>query len=321
MTKVIGPLLSLSAKGSVAKTLTYQKRPAGDAAYQLTKPGDKNPFTPSWKQRNQRGIIGLLTAHWQCMSQAERDQWDQDAKDVNFVGRGYHYWLKKAQTNLLQYHGLVGYWSFNKGSGCQALDLSGNNNHGTLKPTCPSNSPVWVDGQSKKFGKALKFDGDNDYILSDTSVLLSSTVTYEVWFKASKFKTYSAVVSNLKYSAPAFGFNVIPHATGEIRVVAGDGVVVYKFHDFAVSKLTTGVWYHMAVTHDGDKFQLFINGVYEGEWTFALAQADLKFFFGRFGMLLDDHYFDGFADEIRIYDRVLGTDEIKKHYQMFRRFK
>lgn len=50
----------------------------------------------------------------------------------------------------------VGAWLFDEGKGNTAVDSSGNKNDGTLM-----NSPSWVDG---KFGKALSFDGVDDYI-------------------------------------------------------------------------------------------------------------------------------------------------------------
>ena len=51
--------------------------------------------------------------------------------------------------------GLVGAWKFDEGSGNIAYDSSGNNNHGTIY------GATWVDG---KFGKALQFDGIDDYV-------------------------------------------------------------------------------------------------------------------------------------------------------------
>jgi len=51
--------------------------------------------------------------------------------------------------------GLVGAWKFDEGSGTIAYDSSGNNNHGTIY------GATWVDG---KFGKALQFDGVDDYV-------------------------------------------------------------------------------------------------------------------------------------------------------------
>ncbi|GIW67303.1 MAG: hypothetical protein KatS3mg096_171 [Candidatus Parcubacteria bacterium] len=64
--------------------------------------------------------------------------------------------LYSAGTNkrlIDQAQGLVGYWSFDD---CTAKDLSGNNNNGTLM-----NGPQCVDG---KVGKALSFDGVDDYV-------------------------------------------------------------------------------------------------------------------------------------------------------------
>src|SRR3989338_1067169 len=70
--------------------------------------------------------------------------------------------------------GLVGYWSFNEGTGSYAGDSSGNRNQGTL-----TNGPTWVDG---KRGKALNFDGVNDYVIaSSTSLNNLPAMTVSAW--------------------------------------------------------------------------------------------------------------------------------------------
>lgn len=50
----------------------------------------------------------------------------------------------------------VAVWLFDEGNGDTAMDSSGNGNDGTLV-----NGPKWVAGQ---FGKALSFDGTDDYV-------------------------------------------------------------------------------------------------------------------------------------------------------------
>jgi hypothetical protein len=54
---------------------------------------------------------------------------------------------------------LVAYWKFDEGAEATAYDSSGNNNNGTLINMDPFTD--WVDG---KIGKALQFDGADDYV-------------------------------------------------------------------------------------------------------------------------------------------------------------
>ena len=49
---------------------------------------------------------------------------------------------------------LIGYWTFDEGSGNVAADSSGNGNDGTLE-----GGPNWVSGQ---LGSALEFEGSDD---------------------------------------------------------------------------------------------------------------------------------------------------------------
>ncbi len=206
--------------------------------------------------------------------------------------------------NLFSPIGLVGWWAFDEGAGMVAYDHSKNKNHGSLENMTEAD---WVDG---KVGKCLDFDGVDDNVLTDNSMLLPNTSTYTAWFKADSFVDWGAVVSNLKYGAPASGFNIIPYS-GKIRVCAGNGTDGYTSHYFTVSGLTTGTWYHVAVTYDGTKFRCYLNGVYRGEWTYALSQISQKFIFGRWDIGYDGYYFDGLIDEVRIYNRVLTQGEIK----------
>ena len=52
--------------------------------------------------------------------------------------------------------GLLVYWPFDEGAGSIVLDATGNGHDGTF-----NGAPQWVDG---KYGKALHFDGVDDYI-------------------------------------------------------------------------------------------------------------------------------------------------------------
>jgi prepilin-type N-terminal cleavage/methylation domain-containing protein len=57
--------------------------------------------------------------------------------------------------------GLVGHWSFDEGAGTIAYDLSGYGNNGTLNNFNFTATSGWITG---KIGKALIFDGVDDYV-------------------------------------------------------------------------------------------------------------------------------------------------------------
>ena len=99
MTKLNGPLLSLSASKTLKKTITFQKRPSGHAAYLYTKPGDVSPFIPSATQIVQRDLIGNLVLQWRILPLSYKVSWNQAAKDANYNGTGYHYFIHKGGYN------------------------------------------------------------------------------------------------------------------------------------------------------------------------------------------------------------------------------
>jgi hypothetical protein len=71
----------------------------------------------------------------------------------------------------------IGMWLFDEGSGNVAKDSSESKNDGTLM-----NDPKWVDG---KFGKALSFDGVDDYVNLPTVISTSwegLTLIAWAWF-------------------------------------------------------------------------------------------------------------------------------------------
>jgi len=169
-----------------------------------------------------------------------------------------------------------------------------------------ANEPIEAEG---KVYKGQEFGGEvsRDYILTANSILLPGTCTYESWFKVNNFTSWAAVVSNLKHDTPASGFNIIPyHSSGYFKICAGNGVDYYVYKIFyPVPRLITGVLYHVAVTHDGTKFRLYINNVFQGEWIQALGQINQKFLMGRWAISYTSQYFlDSLVDEVRVSNIV-----------------
>jgi len=72
MAKVTGPALSLGAKGTIADTLTYQKKGGGHSAYGAT--GHKD--AKSYPQLLIRSYFKDAVAAWKLLTPAEKGEWN-----------------------------------------------------------------------------------------------------------------------------------------------------------------------------------------------------------------------------------------------------
>jgi hypothetical protein len=201
--------------------------------------------------------------------------------------------------------GLVAYWKFDEGSGTTVSDSSGNGNTGTLM-----NGPLWTAG---RVGNALYFDGIDDNItVPDFNTLdLSGSFTLSAWVNpVSTFTDFRSILAkNYKYYlyASAAGF-------------CGDGSPLGGFfegQDITVcqpSPLPTNTWTHLTVTYNGSTLTLYRNGVAVAtsnvSVTRSSATGTLQIGASQYG-----EYFNGFIDEVRIYNRALSGTEIQTIFQ------
>ena len=202
---------------------------------------------------------------------------------------------------------LVGYWPFDEGSGNIAYDLSGNNNHGTLY-----NGPQWVDG---KVGKALSFDGVDDYVQAGANGIpisnlertlvawINPSINHDVWgflgygsgdctgkqfymgLKNSNRFTFwggcSDYISNYILPLNQFSFLSITFKNGIVNMYANNQFIAGVPRSVA-TPMVTKVIIGSESTTDGSSFR---------------------------------SRFKGIIDEVRIYNRALSADEIKALYE------
>ena len=85
---------------------------------------------------------------------------------------------------------MVGLWVFDEGNGKTANDSSGNKNHGKLM-----GDTKWVNG---KFGKAVEFDGDMDYVevVHDKTLDITEELTIVTWAKFTNIPARENVLLN-----------------------------------------------------------------------------------------------------------------------------
>lgn len=78
---------------------------------------------------------------------------------------------------------------------------------------------------------------------------------------------------------------------------------------------SVGTWYHLAMTADSTSLRFYVNGELAATSAtgFPVDVGTRPLFIGRSGEWCDGHL-NGAVDDVRIYNRVLGAEEIQRLY-------
>ena len=222
--------------------------------------------------------------------------------------------------------GLVGHWTFDGAdmAGTAVYDKSGNGNRGIL-----TNSPGLIEG---RIGQAINFDGATDAYLSagtGASVADLGPMTLSVWMKPrSEGKASGGVVAWKSGGGANAGWR-FDFDSGASRVNALRWRVDYTTdltREINDNQITLNTWQHVLLTWDGSttaaNVHIYIDGVEATYLTTTDATgsrtsdsaSDLKIGRGDLGGAPQN--FDGLIDDVRMYNRVLSADEIKRLYKM-----
>ena len=198
-----------------------------------------------------------------------------------------------------------------EGEGTVAYDTSGYGNHGDLKPGPAPNYPGWVDGY---YGKALSFDGVDDYVDcgSGESLNIIKAITIEVWVRPAGPSGSNAEL--VGKTEDYKGYSLYLGQNGDtIRLLLGNGGWV--FGPAYSWPNGYGVWYHIVGRWNGKDIRLFANGVDIGSpvsLTGSISTTTNTLKIGKHYFLAS--YFNGIIDEVRIYNRALTSGEIRAHF-------
>ncbi len=196
----------------------------------------------------------------------------------------------------------IAYWKLDESIGTVASDSSGRGNNGTLSGC------TWLPGGGKING-TLQFNGSSNYVQCGTSVGSSSALTVSFWLKADALK-YQIPIDKLPGSGKA-GWSIKLRNNGDIWIrIGSEGT-----HDDLV---LTGVyqantWVQVAFTFLSGKVIAFINGNIAGSLitSYLVSNTTTQLRLGNPSAVnTNNEAYGGLLDDVQIYDRSLGFEEI-----------
>jgi len=203
-------------------------------------------------------------------------------------------------TGTATSNGLVAAYGFEETSGTTVTDASGKANNATIKEA------VRID--TGKYGKALKFDGINDWVTvnDSASLALSTGMTLEAWVYPTAMTDNATVILKEANNAEVYALYADEDASlpvsyinnGSYRAVTGP------------NKLPVNQWSHLVSTYDGQYQRLYVNGteVAKSAQNGQIQQSSGALRIG--GNSVWGEYFTGYIDEVRIYNRALTATEV-----------
>lgn len=207
--------------------------------------------------------------------------------------------------------GLEAYWSFDNVAD-PVHDDSGNGHNGTVY------GPTSVDGIC---GKALGFDGQNDYVNFGNAIGNFGTSDFSIvlWLR-----------TNTDGDETVMGKRVFcgEHSFWELNMSEGPaqpGCMLVELYESYPSihgsfpgnqRLDDNQWHLLAITRQGVEAKLYIDGFVDASRSAAKVidmSNSAPFLMGR-GPCIPVHadYFSGDLDEVRIYNRALSDSEMEE---------
>jgi hypothetical protein len=204
---------------------------------------------------------------------------------------------------------MIAYYPFNG----NANDNSEKENHGIVY------GAVLTRDRFGYANRAYRFDGTDDYI--EIPYTAANHPSYQItvlcWFMIDSYDGHKDIISTNQFGGYALEFHDDNNLYWELRI--GD-----KYIDVQVSssEVTLSEWHCVAGTYDGTKMSIYFDGVLKNEVT---KQGSIHYAHKNSVIIGADAYedmgpdpgfghFQGFIDDIRIYDRVLSADEIEALY-------
>ncbi len=200
---------------------------------------------------------------------------------------------------------IAGAWLFEEGSGGTAVDSSGNGNDGTIE-----GSPKWVNG---KFGKAMEFNGQTDYIvIKDADSLDLNQMTVAAWVNLANYADDQRVITKEEgVNDPYSVYSLQISGAGDTKLEFRPTLNGSRQRIESNADVPLGKWTHVAATYDGQEVVLHIDGEVDKEQpaTGDMMVNDKDVWIGG-SEFWTPRFFDGIMDDGVLFNVALSRDDV-----------
>jgi len=192
---------------------------------------------------------------------------------------------------------MLGYWPLDETSGTNAPNLASGGTDGTLYNMEDSD---WVPG---RFGNALAFDGNNEYVTAGTipAIARNDSFTWAFWTYNQQGVNNDVILGN-RYGGS--GWVKFTTRMFEYRSAAGGDV------DYA--DIPQNQWVHHAMVKTGDTFAYYRNGSPTGQTSTTTGDGGVQPFF--LGGDSRAERWQGRLDDVGIWNEALSAGDIALIY-------
>ncbi|MEI6408056.1 MAG: LamG-like jellyroll fold domain-containing protein [Bacteroidota bacterium] len=168
-------------------------------------------------------------------------------------------------------------------------------------------------------GRALDFDGVNDYVLVPTNDVLkpTSALTLEAWINVRSFDTdWETVLSFAQDNGGSESGYDLAYVNGKLRFRCKTAsMTTNEWDNNPGTEVRYNEWVHIAGVYDGAHIRFYQNGVLQesqdktGDLNWQFAPVDFRI--GAYHDDNEDYYFDGQIDEVRVWSVARTEEELR----------
>lgn len=206
----------------------------------------------------------------------------------------------------------------NEGTG-DPKDYSGYGNGGTRYPT--ADPPAWVAG---RYGKALDFDGVDDYVDCGDPVggsldFGTGPMSVEAWINSSSIGRSQVLCKKGYFTSPKAGYELGFYTSDTLWFQVSNGEERKAAEVTPSPPLYDGKWHHLAGVYERspDWLRLYIDGVLVNSYDIVDGwdiDSTEPLYVGHATEAGYTQCWKGLIDEVRVYNKALTADEIRAHY-------